>query len=243
MLRLRDFMTKGVAPKPAPEAPAAASRPEEKPAVETPPGSPAALAETVALRPSLAEAEKPAEPPRAAVVNLVQMAPGPVEARSKIASLSFRAPVFSAPRPEASPAHALAPAAAPAPAAEPAQEKALESVASAPVAATLVSSEPAPAAAASVAVEAEPARAPGPMAAAPSESPEPALLSPASGAKIGASFEALAESLLMRDPLMLERMTREMLRPMLKAWLDDNLPIVVERLVRAEIERVARGRG
>jgi hypothetical protein len=28
---------------------------------------------------------------------------------------------------------------------------------------------------------------------------------------------------------------------MLKAWLDDNLPVMVERLVRAEIERVSRG--
>jgi cell pole-organizing protein PopZ len=28
---------------------------------------------------------------------------------------------------------------------------------------------------------------------------------------------------------------------MLKQWLDDNLPVLVERLVRAEIERVARG--
>ncbi len=33
-----------------------------------------------------------------------------------------------------------------------------------------------------------------------------------------------------------------MLRPMLKSWLDDNLPGLVERLVRAEIERVSRGR-
>jgi len=32
-----------------------------------------------------------------------------------------------------------------------------------------------------------------------------------------------------------------MLRPMLKAWLDENLPGIVERLVRAEIERLARG--
>ncbi len=32
-----------------------------------------------------------------------------------------------------------------------------------------------------------------------------------------------------------------MMRPMLKQWLDDNLPVIVERLVRAEIERVARG--
>jgi cell pole-organizing protein PopZ len=32
-----------------------------------------------------------------------------------------------------------------------------------------------------------------------------------------------------------------MLRPMLKAWLDENLPGIVERLVGAEIERLARG--
>jgi len=30
---------------------------------------------------------------------------------------------------------------------------------------------------------------------------------------------------------------------MLKTWLDENLPDMVERLVRAEIERVSRGRG
>jgi cell pole-organizing protein PopZ len=35
----------------------------------------------------------------------------------------------------------------------------------------------------------------------------------------------------------------ELLRPMLKIWLDENLPAMVERLVRAEIERVSRGRG
>ena len=72
---------------------------------------------------------------------------------------------------------------------------------------------------------------------------EAALLSSASDAKIGASFEALAESLLARDKDLVERAARDMLRPMLKSWLDDNLPSLVERLVRAEIERVARGRG
>jgi cell pole-organizing protein PopZ len=36
-------------------------------------------------------------------------------------------------------------------------------------------------------------------------------------------------------------MVRDMLRPLLKAWLDENLPGVVERLVGAEIERLARG--
>ena len=33
-------------------------------------------------------------------------------------------------------------------------------------------------------------------------------------------------------------LVREEMRPMLKAWLDSNLPPLVERLVRAEIERV-----
>ena len=35
-------------------------------------------------------------------------------------------------------------------------------------------------------------------------------------------------------------MTREILRPMIKSWLDEHLPSLVERLVRAEIQRVAR---
>jgi hypothetical protein len=70
---------------------------------------------------------------------------------------------------------------------------------------------------------------------------EPAMLSEHNGFKVGAAFEALAESALLRDPELVERLTRELLRPMIKTWLDDNLPNVVERLVRAEIERVARG--
>jgi hypothetical protein len=36
-------------------------------------------------------------------------------------------------------------------------------------------------------------------------------------------------------------MAEDMLRPMLQDWLDNNLPTLVERLVREEIERVARG--
>jgi hypothetical protein len=32
-----------------------------------------------------------------------------------------------------------------------------------------------------------------------------------------------------------------MMRPMLREWLEENLPGLVERIVRAEIERVARG--
>ncbi len=38
----------------------------------------------------------------------------------------------------------------------------------------------------------------------------------------------------------LEGLVREMLRPMLAQWLDENLPDMVERLVKAEISRIAR---
>lgn len=37
----------------------------------------------------------------------------------------------------------------------------------------------------------------------------------------------------------LEGLVREMLRPMLAKWLDDNLPPMVEELVKAEIARIA----
>jgi len=38
----------------------------------------------------------------------------------------------------------------------------------------------------------------------------------------------------------IEGMVREMLRPMLKEWLDDNLPAIVEKSVEAEVQRIAR---
>lgn len=41
----------------------------------------------------------------------------------------------------------------------------------------------------------------------------------------------------------LEELTRELLRPMLARWLDDNLPGMVERMVRDEIARIAGKRG
>ncbi len=41
----------------------------------------------------------------------------------------------------------------------------------------------------------------------------------------------------------LENMVREMLRPMLKQWLDDNLPAIIERMVAKEIARIAGTEG
>jgi len=68
------------------------------------------------------------------------------------------------------------------------------------------------------------------------------LLSSATSAAVDSTFNTLAHTVLVQNARTLEDLVREMLRPMLKTWLDDNLPSMVERLVRAEIERVARGR-
>jgi uncharacterized protein len=67
------------------------------------------------------------------------------------------------------------------------------------------------------------------------------LLSPETDEAVTASFGALSTNLAMRSAELADGMVREMLRPMLKQWLDENLPSIVERLVRAEIQRVARG--
>jgi cell pole-organizing protein PopZ len=72
-------------------------------------------------------------------------------------------------------------------------------------------------------------------------SSDPPLLSPAATSAVNAAFGTLAHSVPVRNAKTLEDLVREMLRPMLKAWLDDNLPTLVEGLVRAEIERVSRG--
>ena len=68
------------------------------------------------------------------------------------------------------------------------------------------------------------------------------LLSNATHAAVDSAFNTLAQTVLVQNARTLEDLVREMLRPMLKGWLDDNLPAMVERLVRAEIERVSRGR-
>jgi len=72
---------------------------------------------------------------------------------------------------------------------------------------------------------------------------EPGLMSAATSAVVDSAFNTLAQTVLVQNGRTLEDLVREMLRPMLKTWLDDNLPSMVERLVRAEIERVSRGRG
>lgn len=67
------------------------------------------------------------------------------------------------------------------------------------------------------------------------------LMSNATQAAVDHAFSSLANTVLGNNARTLEDLVKEMLRPMLKGWLDDNLPGLVERIVRAEIERVSRG--
>ncbi len=73
------------------------------------------------------------------------------------------------------------------------------------------------------------------------EEVQPTLLSEDAGLQISRSFEELAAAIDGAERRSLDEIAEDMLRPMLREWLDDNLPTLVERLVREEIERVARG--
>lgn len=68
------------------------------------------------------------------------------------------------------------------------------------------------------------------------------LMSHESSAAVDVAFNTLVQTAAAQNARTLEDLVRDMLRPFLKTWLDDNLPALVERLVRAEIERVSRGR-
>jgi cell pole-organizing protein PopZ len=68
------------------------------------------------------------------------------------------------------------------------------------------------------------------------------ILSRSTVSAVESAFNSLANTVLSNNARTLEDLVKEMLRPMLKSWLDDNLPNLVERIVKAEIERVSRGR-
>lgn len=67
------------------------------------------------------------------------------------------------------------------------------------------------------------------------------ILSEYTGRKVAAAFGELNEAFEASRRRNFDQMAEEMLRPMLQDWLDNNLPTIVERLVREEIERIARG--
>jgi cell pole-organizing protein PopZ len=86
---------------------------------------------------------------------------------------------------------------------------------------------------------------PAPPAPAPAAIPAETLVAPAvaaaTSAALGQLLRTVAQersSAVTRGGPTIEDVVREEIRPLLKSWLDQHLPPLVERLVRAEIERV-----
>jgi cell pole-organizing protein PopZ len=91
---------------------------------------------------------------------------------------------------------------------------------------------------------------PPPQAAAEPEPPAPPpvfrdepLISRRAATVAASAFRELsAAAQPPRESRTLEDLAREMLEPMLRQWLDDNLPRIVEAAVREEVERISRSR-
>lgn len=96
--------------------------------------------------------------------------------------------------------------------------------------------------AAAKALHRQPAYEPPPFESAAAAPPAQQILSRSTVSAVESAFNSLANTVLSNNARTLEDLVKEMLRPMLKSWLDDNLPGLVERIVKAEIERVSRGR-
>ncbi|TCI00007.1 DUF2497 domain-containing protein [Roseococcus sp. SYP-B2431] len=83
----------------------------------------------------------------------------------------------------------------------------------------------------------------------PQDPPSSGLVDPTAAAAAASAFGQLSRlaqdrgAAVTRQGPSIEDLVREELRPMLKAWLDAHLPATVERLVRAEIERVMSRQG
>lgn len=87
-----------------------------------------------------------------------------------------------------------------------------------------------------------PAPAPAPVSvAAPAAPVDPIISAPTASAAAG-SLARLAGTLRIADMpgQTIEGVVRELLKPMLKDWLDHHLPAIVESRVEAELERIAR---
>lgn len=73
------------------------------------------------------------------------------------------------------------------------------------------------------------------------EAPRASLISEVAGRQVAAAFGELSDVFAASRRRSFDEIAEEMMRPMLQDWLDNNLPLLVEKLVREEIERVARG--
>ena len=82
-----------------------------------------------------------------------------------------------------------------------------------------------------------------PVFASPDSVEEPPLVSAPTAEATSASFGHLSRSIRMpTDGATLEGVVRELLRPLLQSWLDENLPGIVQNAVAEEVERLSRRR-
>lgn len=72
--------------------------------------------------------------------------------------------------------------------------------------------------------------------------PDAGLVSDQAAAAAASAFGKLSAAVAMpAEGRTLEDVVRDMLRPLLQQWLDDNLPNIVQQAVEAEVARIARG--
>lgn len=91
--------------------------------------------------------------------------------------------------------------------------------------------------------QAAPPPAPEAIAAPTTRPAEAGLVSDRASAAAASAFDRLSATISMpAEGRTLEDVVRELLRPLLQQWLDDNLPAIVQQSVEAEVERIARGR-
>jgi uncharacterized protein len=86
----------------------------------------------------------------------------------------------------------------------------------------------------------EPVPAPETAAETPFERHLRPILSDMAGRQVSAAFSDLTSAIEKERQQSLAEIAEDMIRPMLQEWLDNNLPTMVERLVREEIERVSQ---
>jgi hypothetical protein len=191
--------------------------------------------DALAAKHSEAEAaEKQAEAPSAPETMAEAHEPEPVPAADPVAAEP------AAPEPE-TPESAVS---------EPVAEEPQPEIVAEPVVSQPVAEEPAPApeavpAPSNVEQESPAMSAPKPVEVENNDSlmspDEENLISPEKGASVSNAFSTLTHTILSQNARTLDDLVSDMLQPMLKDWLDENLPTLVERLVKQEIDRMARG--
>jgi cell pole-organizing protein PopZ len=149
-------------------------------------------------------------------------------------------PVALAPEPEPEPAPVAAP-----PAPSPIEEDVLELTERVETHGDIDAYIPEPEPEPTFEPEPEPVMAaPVPPPVAPAAAPADTLVSPLTATAAASAFGQLSAAISMpRDGVTLDDVVRDLLRPLLKDWLDAHLPEIVQAAVAEEVERIARSRG